>query len=151
MQNSNPAPGLLWRLLFFTALALLLMACGSSEKRRNSVKLSQYMVAGMTLYQQHCANCHQVDGKGLAKLVPPLHQSDYLKSLKSNDMACQIRYGLSDTIYVNGEMYHQPMPSNPRLTPLEIAEIVTYVKNKWGSEPGLYEVKKAEKALQNCQ
>ena len=150
MQNSSLARGLQNRLLFFTALALLFLACGSSEKRRNSVKLSQYMVAGRSLYQQHCSNCHQDDGKGLAKLVPPLHQSDYLKALKEDDLACQIKYGLSGTIYVNGEMYRQPMPSNPRLTPLEIAEIVTYVRNTWGNEPGLYEVKKAEKAIQNC-
>ncbi len=109
------------------------------------------MVAGRSLYQQYCINCHQVDGKGLAKLVPPLYQSDYLSAMKPEDLACQIRYGLSDTIYVNDEMYKQAMPSIPRLTPLEIAEIVTYVKNTWGDEPGLYEVKKAEKALQRCK
>ena len=108
------------------------------------------MVAGMQIYRQHCANCHQVDGTGLARLIPPLKDSDYLHNLEPAVLACQIRYGLENEIVVNGISFNEKMPGIPTLTPLEIAEIITYVNNTWGDQPGLYDVKRTEKALNNC-
>ncbi len=132
-------------------LLFLVQGCTNSGSPKNPVKLKQYMVEGLNLYRQHCANCHQVDGRGLAKLVPPLKDADYLKSLKSEEFACQIKYGLDGEIKVNGILFNQPMLGNPLLTPLEIAEIITYVNNTWGREDGIFEVKNAEKALNICE
>jgi len=104
----------------------------------------------MQLYRQHCANCHQVDGTGLARLIPPLKGSDYLEKLDPAELACQIRYGLEKEIEVNGIKFNEKMPGIPKLTPLEIAEIITYVNNTWGDQPGLYDVKSTERALNAC-
>ena len=109
------------------------------------------MVEGMQLYRQHCANCHQVDGTGLAALIPPLNDSDYLQNMEKSSLACQIRYGLNKEIKVNGIGFNQQMPGIPQLQPLEIAEIVTYVKNTWSEDGGLYPVKQAEQDLEKCQ
>ena len=127
---------------------LLLESCIGGPK--DSPKLNQYMVEGMQLYRTHCTNCHQVDGTGLARLIPPLNGSDYLKNMVSGDLACQIRYGLRGEIMVNDIGFNQEMPGIPNLTPLEIAEIITYVNNTWGDKDGLFEVKAAEKALNDC-
>jgi len=108
------------------------------------------MVGGMKLYRQHCANCHQVDGTGLAALIPPLKQADYLQNMEESELACQIRYGLKGEIMVNGVSYNQQMPGIPQLQPLQIAEIITYVKNTWSDDGGLYAVKQAEKDLEEC-
>ncbi len=135
--------------IFFIFLILSISSCNGGN-HRNFIKLSQYMVQGMFHYREHCANCHQVDGTGLAKLIPPLAASDYLMKLDNASLACQVRYGLRDSIIVNDTFYHQEMPGLPRLTPLEIAEIVTYVNNTWGAETGLYGVKQTEKDLANC-
>ena len=102
------------------------------------------------MYEKHCINCHQKNGEGLAKLIPPL-ASDYLTDMKWEELACQIRNGLKDTITVNGVIYYQEMPATPRLTPLEIAELITYVKNTWGEQDKLYEVIAVEKALNDCR
>jgi mono/diheme cytochrome c family protein len=130
---------------------LILVSCNGNRSLKEAAKLNQYMVAGMQLYRQHCANCHQVDGTGLARLIPPLKGSDYLESLNPADLACQIRYGLEKEIEVNGIKFNEKMPGIPKLTPLEIAEIITYVKNTWGDQPGLYDVKSTERALNGCK
>ncbi len=131
-------------------LFAFIFSCVSNEKRMEMVKLSQYMVEGMTLYRNNCANCHGIDGKGLARVIPPLKNADYLLTMTDDLLACQIKNGLSDSIIVNGDLYFQPMPGIKKLTALEAAELVTYVNNTWGKESGLYGVKKAEKALLQC-
>jgi mono/diheme cytochrome c family protein len=40
---------------------------------------------------------------------------------------CGMRYGQQGAITVNGVVFNQPMPANPSITDLEIAEIATYI------------------------
>ena len=137
---------------FYTAVFLVSCtgkAGESSVSASEQVKLEQYLVEGRTLYLQHCSACHQADGKGLARLYPPLSQSDYLEG-KVEKVVCYIRNGLNGPITVNGIEYNQAMPANYNLTPLEIAEITTYVYNSWGRSDGLISVLEVEKYLKNC-
>lgn len=113
-----------------------LLACQAGEKEAsiNSIqdlKTKQYAVAGQVLYAAHCANCHQEDGSGLGLLIPPLKDADYLKVDIARSVRI-IRYGLKGEILVNGKEYNQPMPANPMLKPIEIAQIATYIHTKWG-------------------
>lgn len=139
--------------LFMAAIILLLLTgCGSSskkEKNSSANKLQQYYVQGQIVYKTHCQNCHQEDGTGLGRLIPPLNKSDYL--LSDLDRAvCQIKNGVSGSIIVNGVEYNQPMAGISYLTPLEIAQVVTYITNAWDNQEGIYEVKRAEKVLNSC-
>ena len=59
---------------------------------------------GEALYKTHCANCHMPDGTGLEGNIPPLAGSDYFLA-NPVATACNIRYGLQDTIRVNGRVY----------------------------------------------
>lgn len=93
---------------------------------RTKIRLRQYLGEGKRLYHLHCANCHQTDGSGLARLYPPLKDSDYLTSNK-NESICGMRYGQKGEIIVNGMSFDQEMPGIINLTDLEIAEIATYV------------------------
>ncbi|MEO1097143.1 MAG: cytochrome c, partial [Bacteroidota bacterium] len=63
---------------------------------------------------------------------------------------CNIRNGLNGPITVNGIEYNQAMSANYNLTPLEIAEITTYMYNSWGRSDGLISVLEVEKYLKNC-
>ena len=58
-----------------------------------------------------------------------------------------IRNGLKGSIMVNDIEYNQPMPGNSNLTPLEIAQISTYIYNVWGNEHGLITTEEVNKAL----
>jgi mono/diheme cytochrome c family protein len=133
-------------------LFLLLWSCGGSNNRaegENAIRFRQYMVQGQQLYLQHCSNCHQAEGTGLAQLYPPLAQSDYMLEDVGRTV-CLIKYGLTGEIMVNGRDYNLPMPANPQLTDIEIAEIATYIYNAWGNQHGLISVTEVTQMLNTC-
>lgn len=114
------------RFVFFIGFSTL--AClGCSEGELHSMRA---LSSGAKLYRQHCANCHQEDGSGLANLIPPLQQSDYLKA-NYRLLPCQIRKGLPGGSKVNGKVYRQAMPANARLSDAEIADIYLFVNQKF--------------------
>jgi mono/diheme cytochrome c family protein len=110
--------------------------------------MQQYVFQGKQLYGVHCANCHQSDGTGLGKLIPPMDSSFLVNNQAL--IICAIKHGLQGAIVVNGQTYNGVMPNNPGLRPLEIAEIMTYINNTWGNKSELVSVKKASRLLDSC-
>lgn len=128
---------------FLLVYLVLFWSCApkSSEKDNYLAEISnpevmQYAIPGKTLYENHCANCHQADGLGLGKLIPPLRDADYFKASKHRSIWI-MRHGQQGEILVNGTIYNQAMPANSSLKPLEIAQIATYLYNIWGMEEGV--------------
>jgi len=130
---------------YIFVLALLATACQSAQE----LKTQQYFVEGMQLYMTNCSNCHQANGLGMANLYPPLKGSDALKDKAL--LACIIKNGMKDTIMVDGKKFNRPMPANPKLTDLEIAEIISYVSIKWQKDSILTSTEFVNKTLQNCK
>lgn len=89
-------------------------------------------------------------GEGMQRLYPPIAKSDFIKD-KLHRVACIIRAGQSGSIIVNGIEYNMKMPGIPELTPLEIAEIVTYIGNSWGNQEGFFSILDVNAALRNCE
>lgn len=125
-------------------LGLLFNACQSTQE----LKSEQYFAEGYQLYTTYCSNCHQADGKGMSGLYPPLVGSDQLTN--KYRLACIIKNGMSDTIMVNGKEFSRPMPPNPKLKDLEIAEIVSYLNMKWGKDSIFTSIEFVEKSLKDC-
>ena len=50
-------------------------------------------------------------------------------------------------ILVNGQTYNQAMPANHKLSPLEIAQISTYLYNIWGNQEGVIDAPRVEAYL----
>jgi mono/diheme cytochrome c family protein len=125
---------------------LFTVYCLSCQSEGN-VKRDQYIAEGFTLYQTHCANCHQRDGKGLENLYPAL-SSEYL--MDKSKVICWIKNGLNQSITVNGKVYNRAMPTNPALKDLEIAEIVTYVYATWGKQTEITPIETVQEALEEC-
>jgi cytochrome c551 len=128
--------------LLLIANCLLIIGCESDQQ----VKEKRYYASGSLLYETHCANCHQIDGKGLAGLYPPIANSDFLSNNKKA-IILGMKHGMSDTLTVNGQKYTQPMPPNDQLYALDIAEITSYIYMKWGNEKTITEGKDVEKIL----
>lgn len=120
------------------AILFIAMACGSGSNTESatanlSSKELQYFTNGKVLYERLCANCHNAEGTGLGRLIPPLKGSDYL--LGDIPRAAKIiKFGQRGPVTVNGIEYNNPMPANPDLTNLEIVELITYITNSWGNE-----------------
>jgi mono/diheme cytochrome c family protein len=132
--------------LWDTATLLMLLLSTLSCQSEEETKRQQYITEGILIYKNNCANCHQTNGAGLASLYPPIAGSDYLAD--KNAVICLIRYGLQGPIVVNGKRYNRPMPAQPKLSDLEIAELTTYLYNKWGGEKKVTDVKAVTPVLQ---
>lgn len=129
------------------AMSLLMLAvcCQSAEE----LKSEQYFVEGYQLYTTNCSNCHQVDGKGMLNLYPPISGSQTLSDKAL--LACIIKNGMRDTILVNGRKFSRPMPPNAKLSDIEVAEIVTYVTVKWGKDSIYTKIEAVRSSLANCK
>ncbi|HLL96377.1 MAG TPA: cytochrome c [Spirosoma sp.] len=135
--------------LWDTATLLILLLSTLSCQSEEETKRQQYITEGILIYKNNCANCHQTNGAGLASLYPPIAGSDYLAD--KNAVICLIRYGLQGPIVVNGKRYNRPMPAQPKLSDLEIAELTTYLYNKWGGETKVTDVKAVTPVLEQCK
>lgn len=88
---------------------------------------------GERLYMEHCASCHRQNGEGVEGLNPPLANVDWV----TGDKGILIRtvlFGLSDPIEINGKTYEQEMPGFSNLTDIELANILTYIRNNFGNQ-----------------
>ena len=144
-------------LFIFISILLIAFSCdnpsGDDKKsklgRQERIKLKQYFNEGKRLYGIHCANCHQHDGSGLARLYPPLNNSDYLNAGVER-IICHIWNGAEGEMVVNGITFNMPMPEKSDLSPLEIAEITTYIFNEWGNMKELVSIEQVSGTLEVC-
>jgi mono/diheme cytochrome c family protein len=105
---------------------------------------------GEWLYNTNCANCHMEDGTGLGTNIPPLAGADYLEAHR-NQLACIIRYGIKDTIIVNGKIYHQAMAGHANLTETEITNVINYIHQAWDNELTPISLVEVTEQLKNCK
>ena len=113
---------------------LFATACASDEE----VKYEQYVISGAEIYKKNCSNCHGLDGSGLRNLYPPIKGSNYLQD--KNKLVCIIKNGLEGPINVAGKTYNQKMPAAKGLYDLDIAQLITFLNDKWGSSKKIVEV-----------
>lgn len=132
-----------------SGITIVLLAFISCHNSRDNIKFQQYFVKGEALYAEHCSNCHGKDGKGLGRLYPPLQDADYV-AIHQDSIPCIIKYGMEGEVVVNGIVYNMPMPGIPTLSDLEIAEITTYVINKWDMKRELISVKDISSTIDSC-
>ena len=133
--------------ILHSSFLIIFLSCQSKEETDRQ----KYISEGIALYKNNCANCHQVNGAGLAGLYPPLAGADYLKKNK-NAVICSIKYGQQGLIVVNGKQYNRVMPAQLGLSTLEVAEITTYIYHKWGGdEKGMITAKEVQPILDGCE
>lgn len=110
-------------LMLLSGVALSLSAQPPSFKR------------GAILYDTHCSSCHQKDGRGVPKLIPPLVETDYVSGDKTRLIQILLR-GLNEPIVVLDEDYYSPMASFAHLSDTQIADILTYIRKHFGAGAG---------------
>lgn len=68
-------------------------------------------IDGAALYAQHCAACHQADGRGTVGLAPALKGEHWRRLSADNSyVAAVLLHGLSGPIMVNGQRFVGSMP-----------------------------------------
>jgi mono/diheme cytochrome c family protein len=105
---------------------------------------------GERLYKTNCANCHMDNGEGLSALIPPLAGADYLGKNREK-LPCVLRYGLKDTIVVNGRIYAEAMPGVATLSDIHITNILNYINNTWGNRQAPFRLDETQQLLDKCR
>ncbi|MCA8829862.1 c-type cytochrome [Hymenobacter pini] len=105
------------------------------------------LAAGKTVYTQNCLTCHQADGGGVDGMNPPLSKTSYVLGDKSRLVNVLLK-GMQDQD-IDGEPYHNVMPSFSQLSDKQIADVLTYIRNSFGNKASVVtpvEVKAARAA-----
>ena len=139
-------------LLFLGCLSLTLCRIDTEKSlpAAQKIKYRQYFASGKRLYALRCSNCHQKDGSGLARIYPPLQDSEYLKTDPGRTI-CIIRNGLKGEILVNDISFNQPMPASKDLSHLELAQLMTFLYSEWGEEVRIFPIADVAEMLENCR
>jgi mono/diheme cytochrome c family protein len=87
---------------------------------------------GSQLYAKYCLTCHQVNGKGVRHMFPPLAGNEKITG-KADDLIKIVLFGLQGPITVNETDYNQPMPPQAYLNDKQISDILTYIRSSWGN------------------
>ncbi|MFD3407208.1 cytochrome c [Aquirufa sp. HETE-83D] len=114
-------------------IAFFFFSCSSKEE----ITQQQYSIEGMGLYKTHCENCHQADGSGLRDLYPSIQKSNVSPEV----LACLIK---------NGKKGNGFMPANAKLQALDIAELITFMRERWGGKKQIFPADSVKLALKNC-
>jgi hypothetical protein len=89
------------------------------------------------------------NGEGLGGLIPPLKNADYFKSNYS-EISCIIKYGIKDTITVNGTIYENPMEGVKTLSDIQISNLINFLRDQWYSDLPLMTPEKVRNSLNSC-
>jgi glucose/arabinose dehydrogenase len=92
-------------------------------------------VTGANVYNIYCRACHQKDGKGDGLRFPPLDNSEWVSGDKKRLIRVLLN-GLEGTIEVKGKPYNSLMPSQSFLTDVQIAQVLTYLRQSFGNDAG---------------
>lgn len=94
----------------------------------------EWRALGAQLYGNYCSACHQLTGKGVAGVFPPL-QGDPV--VIADDPAEHIRIvlqGLQGKA-INGVSYSSPMPAfGSQLDDEQIAAVINHERSSWGNK-----------------
>jgi mono/diheme cytochrome c family protein len=112
-------------------LSLLVVTVLSTSGSLASAETRPVAAAGKALFTEHCSSCHGVAGEGFRSLYPPLAGSRILAD-ELERLPCIIRNGLRGEIVVDGRVFNQVMPGNPRLSADDISRIITHMQAIWG-------------------
>ncbi|MFT5129905.1 MAG: mono/diheme cytochrome c family protein/glucose/arabinose dehydrogenase [Rhodothermales bacterium] len=103
--------------------------------------------AGKEVYMTTCFACHQVHGKGMDSVAPPLVDSDWVLGDPTRAIKVALD-GISGDIKVSGKTY-TGMPIMPGhrafFDDKKIAAVLTYVRHAWGNNGGMVEADAVKK------
>ncbi|MCW8918317.1 MAG: cytochrome c [Gammaproteobacteria bacterium] len=97
------------------------------------------MERGEAMYLQHCAACHQPDGKGIPGFFPslaghPRVNSDHPEKIQ--EYLAAIIFGYHGGLIVNRQLYSGRMPPIGQLGRLndgELLDLINYQRQSWGN------------------
>ena len=88
---------------------------------------------GKKVYTEQCLACHMADGTGVPGMNPPLIKTRFVLGDKIKLVQLTLK-GMSGEVDIDGSVYHNTMASHAELTDLQIADVLTYIRNSFGNK-----------------
>jgi mono/diheme cytochrome c family protein len=134
-------------LLFIGAIAFLDMALiapaavgrtgvgmAGAERVAPSQSVLQASIArGKQVYLQQCLACHMATAVGVEGMNPPLIKTKFVLGDKPTLVKIVLN-GMKGNVDIDGDTYHGVMAPHSDLTDLQIADVLTYVRNSFGNK-----------------
>lgn len=118
------------RSITFVLLVLLVILV---QSQTTDVKTKASINRGKIVYKTYCLTCHQADGGGVPRMNPPLIRTEFVGGDKERLIGIVLK-GLNQPIEIDGEEFSNVMASHAFLTDLQVADVLTYVRNSFGNK-----------------
>ncbi len=86
---------------------------------------------GQRLYGEHCLSCHQADGGGVPNMQPAIAGGTWVKG-DARPLALFVMSGGFDSASRKDSSVGNVMPPFRQLADADLAEILTYIRQKFG-------------------
>jgi mono/diheme cytochrome c family protein len=87
--------------------------------------------AGQKLYARYCLTCHQADGGGVPNMQPPIVGGSWVKG-DPKSLALFVLTGGFNSAERKDSAVDNVMPGFPQLSDEDLAEILSYIRAKFG-------------------
>ncbi len=124
------------KLFLFLLLPLGLLSIQGVQK--------QTIPPGKIIYENNCLSCHQADGNGVPGMNPPLSKVEWVTGNKEKLIRIILK-GLNTPLEIDGESYHNPMPSHQHLNDKEIADVLSYIRSNFGNKASAVSAEEVKK------
>lgn len=117
--------------IILTFFACLTISFSTAQSKKPDTKPAS-KPAGQLVYEQNCLTCHQANGSGVPNLNPPLRETDWVLGDKTRLINVLLK-GLQGQ-EIEGDVYDNAMPAHDFLTDVQIADVLTYIRNSFGNK-----------------
>jgi mono/diheme cytochrome c family protein len=114
-------------------ILFLLLVLTAAQPKPVQTKLQVSIERGKKVYTERCLTCHQIDGGGVQNMNPPLVKTKWVLGDKTQLINIVLK-GLTTGIIIDDIEYHNVMASHADLSDLQIADVLTYVRNSFGNK-----------------
>lgn len=115
----------------FIALAAAALAAAGAPAADPPAAPVDTRPPGQKLYGRYCLTCHQADGGGVPNMQPPILGGSWVKG-DSKALALFVLTGGFNSAERKDSAVDNVMPGFPQLSDEDLAEILSYIRAKFG-------------------
>lgn len=99
---------------------------------------SDELLAGQSLYDRHCQECHLSSGRGGFRKAPPVAGSVLVQAKEPSSLVNVILYGAQPAADLPASLYTwEEMPGfGDKMTDAELGQLSTFLRASWGNRGG---------------